>query len=104
MKGMGETSHGHTHLGASVPRLRAVLALLLVVLLAELVGGVVGGSVALLADAGHLLSDSAGVALALVAASFATRPALPRVGARSVSSGRRSSRPSRTACSCSRSA
>jgi cobalt-zinc-cadmium efflux system protein len=72
---MGATHHEHTHLTASVPRLRAVLALLLVVLLAELVGGLVAGSVALLADAGHLLSDSAGVALALVAASFAGRPA-----------------------------
>jgi cobalt-zinc-cadmium efflux system protein len=72
---MGAPHHEHTHLTASVPRLRAVLALLLVVLLAELVGGLVAGSVALLADAGHLLSDSAGVALALVAASFAGRPA-----------------------------
>ncbi|HUR51830.1 MAG TPA: cation diffusion facilitator family transporter [Mycobacteriales bacterium] len=67
--------HPHTHLGASVPRLRAVLALLVAVLVAELVGGLVAGSVALLADAGHLLSDAAGVALALVAASFAARPA-----------------------------
>ena len=72
---MGAPHHEHTHLTASVPRLRAVLALLLVVLLAELVGGLVAGSVALLADAGHLLSDAAGVALALVAASFAGRPA-----------------------------
>jgi cobalt-zinc-cadmium efflux system protein len=75
MHDMGETGHGHTHLAASVPRLRAVLAVLLVVLVAELVGGLVGGSVALLADAGHLLSDAAGVGLALIAASFATRPA-----------------------------
>jgi cation diffusion facilitator family transporter len=58
-----------------VPRLRAVLGLLLAVLIAELVGGLVAGSIALLADAGHLLSDAAGVALALVAASFAARPA-----------------------------
>lgn len=68
-------SHVHSHLTASIGRLRAVLALLVVVFVAELVGGVVAGSVALLADAGHLLSDAAGVALALLAASFALRPA-----------------------------
>jgi cobalt-zinc-cadmium efflux system protein len=67
-------SHGHTHLAASVPRLRVVLCLLLAVLVAELVGGIVAGSLALLADAGHLLSDCAGVGLALIAASFARRP------------------------------
>lgn len=67
--------HGHTHLQASVGRLRLVLLLLLVVLVAEVVGGLVAGSLALLADAGHLLSDAAGVALALLAASFAGRPA-----------------------------
>jgi cobalt-zinc-cadmium efflux system protein len=67
--------HTHTHLAASVPRLRAVLGLLVLVMLAELVGGLVAGSLALLADAGHLLSDAAGVALALLAASFAGRPA-----------------------------
>jgi cobalt-zinc-cadmium efflux system protein len=71
---MGE-HHAHSHLTASVPRLRAVLALLVVVLLAELVGGLAAGSLALIADAGHLLSDAAGVGLALLAASFAARPA-----------------------------
>jgi cobalt-zinc-cadmium efflux system protein len=71
---MGE-HHGHSHLTASVPRLRAVLGLLVVVLLAELVGGLAAGSLALVADAGHLLSDAAGVGLALLAASFAVRPA-----------------------------
>ncbi|MDP9182720.1 MAG: cation diffusion facilitator family transporter, partial [Actinomycetota bacterium] len=67
--------HVHSHLTASVGRLRAVLALLVVVMLAELFGGLVAGSLALIADAGHLLADAAGVALALVAASFARRPA-----------------------------
>ncbi|HUR15392.1 MAG TPA: cation diffusion facilitator family transporter [Mycobacteriales bacterium] len=71
---MGE-HHTHSHLTSSVPRLRAVLALLVVVCLAELVGGLAAGSLALIADAGHVLSDAAGVGLALVAASFAARPA-----------------------------
>ena len=72
---MGEHhGHSHSHLTASVGRLRIVLALLVAVLVAELVGGLVAGSLALLADAGHLLSDAAGVGLALLAARFATRP------------------------------
>ena len=42
---------------------------------AEAVGGVVTGSLAVLADAGHLLSDVGAIALALFAASLAVRPA-----------------------------
>jgi cobalt-zinc-cadmium efflux system protein len=71
------SEHGHSHLTASRGRLRLVLLLLLAVLVAEVVGGLVASSLALLADAGHLLTDVAGVALALVAASFAARPATP---------------------------
>jgi len=70
-------SHSHTALAASRGRLKLVLAILLVVLVAEVVGGLLAQSLALLADAGHLLSDVAGVALALVAATFAARPATP---------------------------
>jgi cobalt-zinc-cadmium efflux system protein len=44
-------------------------------LVAEAVGGVLTGSLAVLADAGHLLSDVGAIALALFAASLATRPA-----------------------------
>lgn len=72
--------HAHVHVTAtqaSAGRLRAVLALLVVLVVAEVVGGVVAHSLALVADAGHLLSDAAGVALALVAATFAARPATP---------------------------
>lgn len=42
---------------------------------AEVVGGLVAGSLALLADAGHMLSDAASLALALWAASLGRRPA-----------------------------
>lgn len=72
--------HEHSHrtaAHASAGRLRLVLALLLVILAAEVVGGLWAGSLALLADAGHLLSDAAGVALALIAVAFASRPATP---------------------------
>jgi len=44
-------------------------------LLAEAVGGVITGSLALLADAGHLLSDVGSIVLALIAARLATLPA-----------------------------
>lgn len=44
-------------------------------LLAEVVGGVLTGSLAVLADAGHVLSDVGAIGLALFAASLASRPA-----------------------------
>lgn len=73
----GGHHHDHTPLAASAGRLRLVLALLVTILVAEVVGGLLAHSLALLADAGHLLSDVAGVALALVAAVFAARPPTP---------------------------
>ncbi len=51
------------------------LAINVAMLVVEAVGGVITGSLALLADAGHLLSDSGSVALALLAAGLAARPA-----------------------------
>jgi cobalt-zinc-cadmium efflux system protein len=59
-------------------RLAAVLAIVVVALLAELVGGVVSGSLALLADAGHLLTDAVAIVVALVAITLARRPAPER--------------------------
>ena len=44
----------------------------------EVVGGLVSGSLALLADAGHMLTDAAALALAWIAARLATRPSDPR--------------------------
>jgi cobalt-zinc-cadmium efflux system protein len=72
-------SSGHNHSAAhqSVGRLRAVLALTLAYLAVEIVGGVLTGSLALIADAGHMLTDVAGVSMALLAIWFAARPATP---------------------------
>lgn len=56
-------------------RLGVVLAITSVVLVAEVVGAVISGSLALLADAGHMLTDVAGLSLAWVAATLARRPA-----------------------------
>lgn len=56
-------------------RLILVLSVTLLVMAAEIVGTVMTGSLALLADAGHMLTDAAGLLIALIAASLALRPA-----------------------------
>jgi len=53
-------------------RLATVLAISSTILV---VGAVVSGSLALLADAGHMLTDAAGLVIALIAAAMAARPA-----------------------------
>ncbi|GAA0735775.1 cation diffusion facilitator family transporter [Dactylosporangium roseum] len=55
--------------------LAGALAVSVVVFAVQVVGAVVTGSLALLADAGHVLADAGGVALALGAAVLAARPA-----------------------------
>jgi cobalt-zinc-cadmium efflux system protein len=52
-----------------------VLALTTTVLVAEVIGGWITGSLALLADAGHMFTDVAGITLAILAVTFASRPA-----------------------------
>ena len=73
--------HGHDHTHAphvTRGRLSAVLALTLAFLVVEVVAGILTGSLALLADAGHMLTDVAGLVLALLAMKLAERPASPR--------------------------
>ena len=55
-----------------------MLGLTATYLVAEVSGGLLTGSLALLADAGHMLTDLAGLALALVALTVAERPATPQ--------------------------
>ena len=72
------TNHDHGHAAgraADRSRLRLVLVVTAGVAVVELVGAVLSGSLALLADAGHMLTDVAGLSLALVAAVLAGRPA-----------------------------
>lgn len=71
--------HHHAAVGADNER-RVLLALLLTgtFMLVEAVGGVIAGSLALIADAGHMLTDTAALALAWVAFRVANRPADPR--------------------------
>ena len=72
-------THGHAHTARTAAgrhwrRLLLVLLVGLVILVAQVVGGLLSGSLALLADAGHMLTDVAGLALALFAVALAQRP------------------------------
>jgi cobalt-zinc-cadmium efflux system protein len=67
--------HSHDHAAADRRLLGAAFVLILGLMIAELVAGLLAGSLALLADAGHLISDAAALAFALVAAALAARPA-----------------------------
>ena len=71
--------HGHDHDHAHTSQSTKILALAFVLtfafMLVELVGGVIAGSLALLADAGHMLTDAAALALAWAASRIAARPA-----------------------------
>jgi cobalt-zinc-cadmium efflux system protein len=69
--------HGHSRAADGSRRLRFALLLTGAFMLVELVFGWLSGSLALLADAGHMLTDAAGLFLALVAIHLAERPATP---------------------------
>lgn len=77
----GEDGDDHHHglqspaTGAAVRPLVIALAIALLVLVAEVVGGLLTGSLALLADAGHVATDSAALVLALIAGWLARKPA-----------------------------
>lgn len=74
--------HDHGHAvsagGAHRSRLLVVLGITATVLVAEVVGAWLTGSLALLADAGHMFTDVAGISLAVAAVTFAARPPTPR--------------------------
>ena len=70
--------HGHGHAvrsNADRRPLVGALALILGFMAAEVVTGLLAGSLALLSDAGHMLTDAAAIGLALVAMRIAARPA-----------------------------
>ncbi|USI74398.1 cation diffusion facilitator family transporter [Sphingomonas morindae] len=76
--------HGHGHgagghhdhaAGASAGRIRIALGLTLTILVAELIGAFRFGSLALLSDAAHMLTDVAALAISLVALKIAAKPA-----------------------------
>ena len=80
------SSHGHTHshdhahdhahvAGGSARKLLFAFVLTTLMMVAEAAGGLVSGSLALLADAGHMLVDALALLLAFIGASVAARPA-----------------------------
>jgi cobalt-zinc-cadmium efflux system protein len=73
------SGHDHSSAAIAAPRKRLLADLLIsaVILVVEVVGAVRSGSLALLADAGHMLTDVAGVGLALLAVTLAARKAGP---------------------------
>ena len=74
-------AHAHTHLDArraeNRSRMVVALAINIVLLVGTVVGGILTDSLALLADAGHLLSDVGAIAIGLVAARLAGRAPTP---------------------------
>lgn len=73
------SSHDHSHDHSHVPKNEKKIAIAAVLtggfMLAEVVGGVVSGSLALIADAGHMLTDFASLILAWFAMRLSRRPA-----------------------------
>ena len=71
--------HGHVHVHeANESNLRRVMIALVLTgtfMIVEIVGGIISGSLALLADAGHMLTDTMALALAAVAFHVSKRPA-----------------------------
>src|SRR3954463_13802056 len=75
---MSAHHHHHHHRTDDSRRMRIVLLINLVMLAAGIAGGVVFDSLALLADAGHVLTDVGAIGLALFAAWLAARPSGPQ--------------------------
>jgi cobalt-zinc-cadmium efflux system protein len=73
----GHHHHGHARTGATADRRRLWIALALILgfMAVEVVAGLLASSLALLSDAAHMLTDAGAIALALVAARLAARPA-----------------------------
>ena len=77
--GHGHEGHDHAHDLRGASRRSLIIALVLIssYMVAEVIGGIVSGSLALLADAGHMLTDAAAIVMALVAMWIGSREASP---------------------------
>jgi cobalt-zinc-cadmium efflux system protein len=74
--GAEHSGHSHAaHADADRGRLRIALALILALMAAEVAAGILAHSLALLSDAGHMLTDAAAIGLSLLALRLAARPA-----------------------------
>ncbi len=68
-------SHSHGPVNSNARRLLIAFIVTALFMVAEVLGGLISGSLALLADAGHMLTDTAALLVALMAVHFAQRPA-----------------------------
>src|SRR3954470_18678128 len=72
---MHDHAHGHLHAtDTDTRRLGIAFALIVALMAAEVAAGIVGSSLALLSDAGHMLTDAVALGLALAALRLADRP------------------------------
>ncbi|OYX59223.1 MAG: cation transporter [Micrococcales bacterium 32-70-13] len=69
------TDHQHTHAAVDRRRLAIAFSITVAVVLVQIIGAVVTGSLALLVDAAHMLTDAGGLLIALLAARLMQRPA-----------------------------
>ena len=70
--------HDHDHASSNARRLVIAISIVAVFLIVEICGSLLAGSLALIADAGHMFSDLLGLVVALVALGIAARPATDR--------------------------
>jgi cobalt-zinc-cadmium efflux system protein len=68
--------HGHSHSG-NIKQLKIVIALTFLFMIAEVVGGFYTGSLALMSDAAHMLTDAVALGLSLFAFVVSSKPATP---------------------------
>ena len=68
-------AHSHDHDAGNIKRVQFALVLTGAFMIVEVVGGILSGSLALLADAGHMLTDTMALALAAFAFRVSHRPA-----------------------------
>lgn len=61
-----------------ISKLKLVLLLISSYIIVEFISGLLTGSLALIADAGHMLADAGGLTLALFAINFSSKPATPQ--------------------------
>lgn len=67
-------SHSHSTGDENAKRLLLAFGVTATFMIIEVIGGLISGSLALLADAGHMLTDAAALLFALLAVQFARRP------------------------------
>lgn len=69
--------HGESSGAVAKRPLKITLGLVLVIMIAEVIGGIFSNSLALISDAGHMLTDALALGLSLIAINLAMRPATP---------------------------